>query len=417
MKNNEILNVLSDKTKKEIILYLNESVENFLNIFENSNFDDLNIESYFYFLVNLLDSENFKDIEEKIKENIIKILEYKKTLIYQGTSENLRGILDGVLLFSYSLYKLKDIANMKIKNFLKYFQIQSEREITYFLEEVKKRSLVFSYYDLISGCSGFLRYLLNVQSKNLILIDSISEYLISLADEKKYRGKNIINFHIEGKNQFQKIEKITQPYGHVNFGLAHGIISSIIVLSEVFKKNGNKKIKHVIDKLIKLYEKVENNNDVLSYPMQLSYEDYVSETYKGKDICSWCYGNIGIVRGLMIVYKNIQDKLKYNKYKEELIKIISRPIDDYKLECPYICHGYAGVIAIQLVSYKETKDKRFLNKLNQNIEAIFKLEKENFIGKEDYQEDIGLIEGQGGVILTLLGVFTEEMLFKDMLLI
>ena len=150
MKNNEILNVLSDKTKKEIILYLNESVENFLNIFENSNFDDLNIESYFYFLVNLLDSENFKDIEEKIKENIIKILEYKKTLIYQGTSENLRGILDGVLLFSYSLYKLEDIANMKIKNFLKYFQIQSEREITYFLEEVKKRSLVFSYYDLIS---------------------------------------------------------------------------------------------------------------------------------------------------------------------------------------------------------------------------------------------------------------------------
>lgn len=151
--------------------------------------------------------------------------------------------------------------------------------------------------------------------------------------------------------------------------------------------------------------------------MQLSYEDYVSETYKGKDICSWCYGNIGIVRRLMIVYKNIQDKLKYNKYKEELIKIISRPIDDYKLECPYICHGYADVIAIQLVSYKETKDKRFLNKLNQNIEAIFKLEKENFIGKEDYQEDIGLIEGQGGGILTLLGVFTEKMLFKDMLLI
>lgn len=55
-----------------------------------------------------------------------------------------------------------------------------------------------------------------------------------LEDEEKYRGKNIINFHIEGKNQFQKIEKITQPDGHVNFGLAHGIISSIIVLSEVF---------------------------------------------------------------------------------------------------------------------------------------------------------------------------------------
>ena len=70
-----------------------------------------------------------------------------------------------------------------------------------------------------------------IRDRNKDISDKLHQIL---EDEKKYRGKNIINFHIEGKNQFQKIEKITQPDGHVNFGLAHGIISSIIVLSEVF---------------------------------------------------------------------------------------------------------------------------------------------------------------------------------------
>ncbi len=262
-----------------------------------------------------------------------------------------------------------------------------------------------------------MRYLININSKNTTLIFNICEYLSILSEEKDYGNERIIGYHIEGENQFLEIERETQPNGHLNFGVAHGIISPIFTLAEVYKKHNKKELMCVINKLLNLYEEVENKDKVVSYPMQLKYEDYIRKEYLGRKVSSWCYGNIGIVRALMIIYKNLENLNKYNKYKEELVRIVNQSCEKYALECSYLCHGYAGIIAIQIQSYVETRDARFLYTLDRNINKLISLEKEGFLGSNSYKEDVSLLEGKAGVILTLLSIFSENVVFSDLMLI
>ena len=331
--------------------------------------------------------------------------------------EELNGILDGLLLFSYTLVKYDLLLDMRLINYNKYLVELSEQAISIALDKVKGREVVFSHYDLITGCAGFLKYLININSKNIKLIFDICEYLSALSEEKEYKNKKITGYHIKRENQFLEIERKTQLNGHINFGVAHGIVSPIVSLTEVYKKYNKQELKGVINKLLSLYEEVENKCEVISYPMQLKYEDFIKKEYLGREISSWCYGNIGIVRALMIIYKNINDDSKYTKYKEELISIVNQPYEKYALECSYLCHGLSGVLAIQIQAYTETKDVRFLYTLDRNINKLITLEEEGFLGVNEYKEDVSLLEGRAGVILTLLSVFSGKIIFKDMMLI
>ncbi len=133
----------------------------------------------------------------------------------------------------------------------------------------------------------------------------------------------------------------------------------------------------------------------------------------------WCYGNIGIVRGLMKVANFMSFKDKYQYYKEELLKIINQPIEKYNLEVPTLCHGYASVIAIQVSAYKETEDKRFLDTLKRNVLKLIEEHKKTSILEENlgYNNDFSLLDGLGGVTLTLIDTLSFNLTFAKILMI
>ena len=416
MNNGEILDYIAQDTRNKMEEYLMESIDELLLLWDKG-IKTGTITQYVYLLFGILENNFYIERTEKIKEIIFNILQSKKEAIYKGKVEELNGILDGLLLFSYTLVKYDLLLDIRLINYNKYLVELSEQAISIALDKVKGREVTFSYYDLITGCAGFLKYLININSRNIKLIFDICEYLSVLSEEKEYKNKKITGYHIKRENQFLEIERKTQLNGHINFGVAHGIVSPIVSLTEVYKKYNKQELKGIIDKLLSLYEEVENKCEVISYPMQLKYEDFIKKEYLGREISSWCYGNIGIARALMIIYKNINDDSKYTKYKEELISIVNQPYEKYALECTYLCHGLSGVLAIQIQSYIETKDARFLCTLDRNINKLISLEEEGFLGVNEYKEDVSLLEGRAGVILTLLSIFSGKVIFKDMMLI
>lgn len=70
----------------------------------------------------------------------------------------------------------------------------------------------------------------------------------------------------------------------------------------------------------------------------LSVEDYFSNTVSKDSItynAGWCYGNAGIVRGLMKVSYYLNDNNNYQYYKKELLSIINQELDNYNLGFTY----------------------------------------------------------------------------------
>lgn len=282
------------------------------------------------------------------------------------------------------------------------------------LDYLIKMPLSFGVYDVISGLAGVLYFYLDLQNrvKEGCVREKIEKqliYLISLAEEYQYNKGEIVKFHIKNEQQYLESERRDMPNGHLNFGMAHGMIGPYIVLAKAkflgYKIPGLELALNNLEYLYDNFSIVENG--ILKYPRRLSYENYVKNTVGDLTLnCGWCYGNISIVRGLMKVNKYINNKGKYEYYKDNLLKIISQNYERYNLNSPIVCHGYSSVILIQIAAYKETGDKKFISNLEGNVYKLFELHKEKIYTNKAYYSDYALLEGVGGVLVTFLEILT-----------
>lgn len=110
--------------------------------------------------------------------------------------------------------------------------------------------------------------------------------------------------------------------------------------------------------------------------------------------------------------------------KYEVIKILNQPIKNYNLNLPTLCHGYASTLSIRVMAYREKRDKRFLKNIEHELNIILDLcmshKKEDCIGKtisEVFEDDLSFLQGAGGVVLTLMGLFNENIKYTKLLMI
>lgn len=425
---------LSEDTRKQIFNEIKKSMNLLIFKYEKGLLKKEDYDQILFFCSEILNQKFMEEYDSYIEKIFTYILDCFKSNIYKGNYEDFAfiGMFRGLGNISFSLNNVNKKSN-NLKQFCEFFNDMFIKNSQRYLELIKNKPLTFSDYDSIYGVSGILYYLLdceNIQSKEIVI--ELAHYLINLTEYKLYKGFKVINFHIEKEQQLLEQEKKSQPDGHINFGLAHGMIAPLIALSKAKYLNYNiKGLDESIEILFKLYKKFSIIDDgILKYPTQLPFQDYAENKIANYSFnVGWCYGNISIVRGLMKVSKYMSFEDEYQYYKEELLKIVNRPIEKYNLDLPILCHGYASVIAIQISVYKDTKDKRFLDTLERNILELIKEHKKistlnknsnssiNNIYNSDYSDDFSLLQGIGGVTLTLLNSILFSLTFDKLLII
>lgn len=293
------------------------------------------------------------------------------------------------------------------------------------LKQINNYPTCDSNYDMISGISGLLYYLLdhnNTQEENKILTKCI-QYLVSFTQDKEFQGKAIIGFHVLQPNQNPNFDQRDFRHGSINFGLAHGMLGPLIALSKAYAEgfyvNG---LKEGIEKIYHLYEiyRFVNETNISYWPGQITVDEYWERECRVEHLhspCSWCYGNIGIIRGLQKVAGYMGWSEKEQTHIEEMKLFLTKDKKTYNLISPSLCHGFSSIVAIQTCAYSTYRDLQLLANLERNVKEIIKGYRRNnerevsladicneTIWLEGYLKDLSLLTGSIGIATTLLSL-------------
>lgn len=292
------------------------------------------------------------------------------------------------------------------------------------LNELKNGPMFDRNYDAISGISGTLYYLLDYsesQEENRSLI-RCAEYLLSLTQDREFCGKPVIGFHVPQENQIPDIDRESFQDGSINFGLAHGMLGPLIALAKAHAKGfAVDGLKEGIERLYHLYETYQSKKGIVPYwPGKITVEEYRAGTSSAEHLhqkCSWCYGNIGILRGLQKVAAYMNWPAREQRYIAAMQSFFAQDIKDYNLISPSLCHGFSSLAAVQTCAYAGYRDPKLLWNLERNVREIIKgYRKSNarevnltdiqnkLVWVEGYLKDLSLLTGSVGIAITLLSL-------------
>lgn len=290
-----------------------------------------------------------------------------------------------------------------------------------------------AYYDIVKGISGignsvlYLNYDHEIKEKTL---RNIGRYLLELCSDKVYKGVKLPRWHINPELQYSEYDSEMFPDGSINLGLAHGIAGPMMLLSKIYSSGiAEEKYLLAVKRQIDFYKSFMffDANGVIYWPKKVSYKDIIEGTASSPltKRTSWCYGNVGISRSLMVSSRNIGNLTESDFFANNINAVSSLDTNELYLNLPIICHGYAGLLCILDATYKETpKEKikemifRVVNQLlmfyDDTSPVGFKnTEIDNLITAESYN----LLEGATGSVLSLFSVLKKESMVEEFLML
>lgn len=412
---------LSIESRSLLHMEIEKGINNLISLFTGEMITEDEYDSILFFCTEVLDSPFIEEGQnDKIEEVIYFILEKIKQDIYNSNFTNIQvvGAHRGVGLYNVCMRNLKE-KGRELNHFASFFNGFFEK-YSLVHKNMFPEIPSCSCFDSIYGISGILYNMLFCNSNRVKVTSELVSYLAELTKSVEYNGGYVIKYLTEKRFIHENVER--ESAGFIDFGVAHGIMGPLIALSKA-REDGIvvSECDRAIEILLEQYNKfVMTDDGVLKYPTKLPFPLYTN-VIKDKNYytfnSSWCYGNAGIVRGLMKSAKYLKRQDSYQFYKKELLKIIEQPADKYGFSEPYLCHGYASIITIQLCAYRENQDKRFINTLDRNVNHLMNLH--SFFGstKEKlYKNNYSLLEGCGGVILTMLETLGSNLKYSDILM-
>lgn len=420
---------------------INNIIEHFISRLEydikNNKCNDEGLTGYLIIIGELIElmSEQSKWLEYSYR-----IMEGLKETIQDGKVKTI-GAFGGLtdILFAVKLFNaktgyynrfLKTVENLTLeiaKDYIKRCQVNISNLRDY-------------HYDLVSGLTGVGMYLLwdeDINNRKEEVLKSILDYFVCLCRDNLYQGSIVPGWHIKYENQTREIDCENFSNGNLNFGMAHGILGPLLVLSEAYKKRiivegQTEAIKKILDVYMRF--KILGIDGVYNWPSQLRIEDFIDNNCIDRvrqPRASWCYGNTGISRALYLVSKNVGDDELLHFSINNLLHIANLDNKKYLLESPIICHGYAGVLAILNLLYREMGHPVLKNKIHELIAEIIKLYDDNFsygfmncgtvdkdgIKVKEYIEFFDMLNGATGVVLALISVMKKKTIWERQLYI
>ena len=293
------------------------------------------------------------------------------------------------------------------------------------LEQIEGTAVCDSQYDLISGLSGALYYLLDcvhTQEEKEILIKCLS-FLVDLTRDTEFDGKPMIRFHVLQPDQNPYFDQEIFKNGSINFGLAHGMLGPLIAMAKAYSMGFSVDgLPEGIEKVYRMYEvfQLENEEKVPLWPGVMTVEEYWAGRCQPEQLhisSSWCYGNAGVIRGLQKVATYMHWKEREGSAIEAMKRLFAQNIQAYNLFSPSLCHGFSSLVAIQTCAYAAYQDPGLLIHLERHVrQLIDEYRKSNerkvdlmdirnrVLWVEGYLEDLSLLTGSAGVAVALLSL-------------
>lgn len=369
------------------------------NIVNKYNFNTNLLEKYPSIIIFLIYAIKRNEKYKIIDKNLIydKLIMYIKNMITEiNANKKINSSLCyGIISIGYAVTFCENILNgKKIIEDINYLISQiTVYKLKKCQKNLKNGKIYESDYDVIQGISSNLIYLLKFNlNNNIKLVEEINLYFINIL-------KNINKkYYFKGNN--------------INWYLSHGIISIIYANALCSYKKINFKLNKLQFLKIVKYIKINKRKEYF-------------------DNITWCYGEISfnylLYKCSKIYNLNYYEKYFYNK----MIRRFNKK-NIYKLDSPTFCHGYSGILSILNSIQKgfkgKDKLKKFLIKeiLNcrvENYKLGFKnydkiLVQGKYTNKKYYIEDIGILSGSIGVILTLMdSIYKKELNWSEIFLI
>lgn len=298
---------------------------------------------------------------------------------------------------------LQQVIENECENFFNYLESKDCQEINY------------GDFDLFSGLTGILKYLLYSNQKNILkdikLLERGKNIFINFINDECLDGKP--KFFISNKNMIGNLKNSFKE-GGIILGAAHGIASFISVLISLYQREliNEQTLKKSLTLLQKEYTFTLNKNNafVILNNNDCNYNLGVNN--------SWCYGLPGILPALLksLIYSNnltLREGVKKSLATWNL-KEIGNTID---MNSDIFCHGKAGILYSSLLINEfnfETGQlpKILFEELLKDIEYCSFKDTSEIPGEESIVKH-GLLVGNLGVYLVLISYIKKERFKED----
>lgn len=282
------------------------------------------------------------------------------------------------------------------------------------LLEYKNSPLNELQYDIMYGLTGTGNYLMNFASDKVIR-NSLCQILQFLTDlcENDFQGIPRFAIHSSQSPLFRySSDPSAKPIKYVNLGIAHGIPGILLFLVKsyregIYVKNQLKAIEFLADYI---YKSCVIDGKEYFWEAQKILGENNKKKNRARD--AWCYGTPGVAYSLL----RASQLLKNDKMKELAICSMKVALEHLQETISStFCHGFSGLCCLARKFYAETEEIYFLKAYTSLFEHILGMYNPEyplgFINKEIEQgllvdgNEIGLLNGVSGVLLTLLSCY------------
>lgn len=262
-------------------------------------------------------------------------------------------------------------------------------------------------YDLFYGYLGIANYIFELEQPSQIHLAHLKNMLFALDASKIKREKGFVwQYSLEHEKPL------------VSLGMAHGIPSIIVFLSQLYALGIEKELTFELleGAIIWVMDQKTEGKSPSSFPSFYSLEGQDTETFSR---LAWCYGDLSVARALSIAGR----KVGKNEWCDVAIEIAlfaaNRDISTCGVNDGGLCHGSIG-LAIQFNRfYQETGNELFkttaLKWLAHLLDYRLEKEKTSFLhytyegSTNTYlnKPNIGFLNGTTGIGLALLSLISD----------
>lgn len=301
--------------------------------------------------------------------------------------------LPGILCL-FDILRKKKIIDINISD--------SNRKINNYLTKAVEKGIATNNYDFLHGTPGSILYFSKTESnKNTTnkFIDGIHLNAIKNTTINTFKWESYIS---------------NENSSGYNLSLAHGMSSTVILLSRLLKNEPyNKKIKEMINGTINFFFSQELDTYIYGsyYPPFIIKNKPVTKSRMG-----WCYGDLGVALAMWQAGKVMNQTKWKDKALEVFLYATTRKDPDTEfVKDAGICHGSAGLAMIFRRMYLETGIEEFktatdhwINETLKNARFEDGLAGYKRLTMDGWENDYSLIMGIAGIGLVLISYLTND---------
>lgn len=270
-------------------------------------------------------------------------------------------------------------------------------------------------YDLISGATGILAYLLMLHIKDVQIqaaIEHLLTYLVRLAsiDQETQRER----WYISPVYLIDEERRKLYQDGYYNCGLAHGIPGPMAALAlawlEGYQVPGQRDAMLFFSNWLLRYTLFDawgiNWADVVPLAATRSSDQW-KQQYPAR--AAWCYGAPGVTRALWLTGLALEQPTLCRTAVQSFETVLQRPTSCRNIDSPTLCHGIAGLLAICLRFAHDTDSAIVHAHIPLLVNQILDLFNSDFpLGFRDQErsqifvDQPAWLNGIPGIVLTLL---------------